>query len=209
MARDYSKGKIYKIMVSTEEEYLPYVGSTTKQYLSQRMEKHRSSYKRWKNSGKGFVSAFTLFEKFGIENCYIELIELCPCSCSDELRKKERELFDKLECCNKNKPYASKEELKEYEKTRIKDKEQISKIKKKYYEQNKDKINEKGKEYYEANKEVIIEKSKEYHEQNREQILEKWKEKYTCDCGSTLRKKEKTRHEKTKKHQLFIHNINF
>jgi hypothetical protein len=190
MARDYSKGKIYKIMVNTEDEYLPYVGSTTKQYLSQRIEKHKSDYKNWKKKGGKFTSSFTLFDRFGVENCYIELIELFSCSCSEELRKKEREWFDKLECCNQKKPYRSKEQKKEYDKI--------------YCEDNREHRIEVKKIYREKNREQIIEKKKEYYEQNREQILEKCKEKYTCNCGSTLRKNEKTRHEKTKKHQLFI-----
>ena len=160
MARDYSKGKIYKIMVNTEEEYLPYVGSTTKQYLSQRMDFHRKSYKNWKK-GNSFTSSFTLFEKFGIENCFIELLELCPCSCSEELRKKEREWFDKLECCNQIKPLRLEEEKKEYHKEYRKDnREELNQYQKEYYEENKEQIAEYYKEYYEANKEQIAEKKK-------------------------------------------------
>jgi hypothetical protein len=190
MARDYSKGKIYKIMVSTEEEYLPYVGSTTKQYLSQRMEKHRSSYKRWKKNEKSFTSSFTLFDRFGVENCYIELIELFPCSCSDELLKKEREWFDKLECCNQKKPYVSNEENKKYFQE--------------YNDDNREHRSEVKKKYYEQNKQQISEKVKEYREKNREQISERKKEKYTCECGNIICKSHKARHERSQKHQLFI-----
>lgn len=102
MARNYQQAKIYCIKVNTEEEYLPYVGSSCKRLLSQRMNQHRDDYKKWKKNPEkySFVSSFTLFEKFGIENCFIELIELFPCSCNDELRKKEREHIEKIECVN-------------------------------------------------------------------------------------------------------------
>ena len=119
MARDYSKGKIYCIKVNTEEEYLPYVGSTTKQYLSQRMDFHRQDFNKWKKNPEKyrFVSSFTLFERFEIENCYIELIELFPCSSCDELRKKEREYIEKIECVNiVKKPIRTIEEKIKYDK---------------------------------------------------------------------------------------------
>ena len=45
---NYSNGKIYKIEpICEHNEDDIYIGSTTKQYLSQRMDKHRSDYKRW------------------------------------------------------------------------------------------------------------------------------------------------------------------
>ena len=49
---NYANGKIYKIesIINIEdiEEPLIYIGSTTKNYLSQRMDEHRSNYKMWK-----------------------------------------------------------------------------------------------------------------------------------------------------------------
>ena len=42
----YNQSKIYKIEPITEhEEYEIYIGSTTKKYLSQRFQQHKSSYK--------------------------------------------------------------------------------------------------------------------------------------------------------------------
>lgn len=143
MARNYTQSKIYCIKVNTDEEYLPYIGSTTKQYLSQRMVHHRKDFNKWKKNPEkyDFLSSFTLFEKFGIENCYIELIELFPCNCNDELRKKEREHIEKQECCNKVKRViiTKKEEI-----------ERVKKYHKKYYELRKDELNEKHKEKYDC-----------------------------------------------------------
>jgi len=102
MVRNYQQAKIYCIKVNTEEEYLSYIGSSCKRLLSQRMNQHRQNFNKWKKNPEkyNFVSSFTLFEKYGIENCFIELIELFPCSCNDELRKKEREHIEKQECVN-------------------------------------------------------------------------------------------------------------
>ena len=85
-----------------------------------------------------------------------------------------------------------------------------------YYIQHTDCVNildgtfdilEHKKEYYEINREQILKKKKEWYETNKEKLKEKAKEKYTCECGSTLRKNHKVRHEKTsKKHLNFLKN---
>ena len=89
-----------------------------------------------------------------------------------------------------------------------KNKEEISQQRKLFYEENKQKILIDKKTYYKDNKEKIALKKKEYYEKNKEKINEinekKRKVKYTCDCGSTLRKVDKNRHEKSKKHQNFL-----
>jgi hypothetical protein len=198
MARDYSKGKIYCIKVNTEEEYLPYVGSTTKQYLSQRMDKHRNNYKRWKEGkNESFLSSFTLFDKYGIEECFIELLELFPCSCNEELRKKEREWFEKINCVNIVSPFTSKEEFlqKNIEWTKN-NPEKRKEIQKKYHEEHREEICEKKKNSYQENKNIW----KKDYEEKKEYLLEK----YTCICGSVVANCGKPRHEKTKKHKNFI-----
>lgn len=45
---------------------------------------------------------------------------------------------------------------------------------------------------------------KKYYEKNRDSILEKAKEKYICDCGSYIRISDKSKHQRSKKHQNFI-----
>jgi hypothetical protein len=55
------------------------------------------------------------------------------------------------------------------------------------------------------NREKKQESNKKFYEKNKDDISEKKKEKYTCDCGSIIRKDSKARHEKeSKKHQNFI-----
>jgi hypothetical protein len=201
-SKDYSKGKVYMIR-SKDEDCVPYVGSTTKQYLSQRMDKHRSGYKQWKKNPEkyDFLSSFTLFEKFGIQNCFIELIELFPCKCNDELRKKEREWFNKLNCVNIDRPFVTKEESLERIKKWIQNNPEKRKETQKIYTQIH---KEEYKEYVENHKEHIAEYKSNYYQKNKEEISEKGKETYECPCGSICRKVAKARHERSKKHQEYL-----
>jgi hypothetical protein len=82
---NYLNGKIYKIEPNCEhEEHEIYIGSTTKKYLSQRMDKHRSDYKRWKIRKAKKIMSYDLFDKYGIENCCILLIESVNANSKDE-----------------------------------------------------------------------------------------------------------------------------
>lgn len=92
---DYSLGKVYKIVGNGKV----YVGSTTRPLLSQRLARHKSEYNRWLDGKTNYVSSY---EVVCDVECYIELLELCPCSCIDELRKCEGKWIRELECVNKN-----------------------------------------------------------------------------------------------------------
>jgi hypothetical protein len=101
MTIKYNQSKIYKIW-STEGPDI-YIGATTKLYLSQRMSAHRKDYDYWKlGKIKTNYTSFILFDKYGIDNCFIELIEAKPCLSSDELHSLEGGYIRKLECVNKN-----------------------------------------------------------------------------------------------------------
>ena len=94
----YQNGKIYKI---TDNAYTEcYIGSTT-QPLCNRMAEHRKSYKAFKNGTYHFVSLYDLFDKFGVENCKIELVAETPCETKEQLRKIEGEYIRKEDCINK------------------------------------------------------------------------------------------------------------
>jgi hypothetical protein len=98
---NYSNSKIYKI-VPTNGDDICYIGSTTKQYLSQRMDAHRSVFKQWQKNNKAEkTSSVELFDKYGLENCKIVLIENFPCNSKDELEKREGEWIKKINCINK------------------------------------------------------------------------------------------------------------
>ena len=66
---NYQNSKIYQITpIVDHEEHEIYIGSTTKTYLSQRMDKHRSDYKRWKQGKDGHIRSFDLFDYLGMQS---------------------------------------------------------------------------------------------------------------------------------------------
>ena len=77
----YQNGKIYCIRNIIDDDI--YVGSTT-QLLSERMCLHRSKVK-----ANLHHKLYLKMYKFGLDKFYIELIENCPCSSKEELRKCE------------------------------------------------------------------------------------------------------------------------
>jgi Fe2+ transport system protein B len=209
---NYNNGKIYKIEALTGPlDEKVYIGSTTKQYLSQRMEKHRGDYKRWKEGKGNKIMSFDLFDKYGVDNCAIVLIELVNATCKDDLLRREayhiKETNNKV---NKVIPIQSLEDRKQYEvEYAIKNKDKIKEYKAEYQIKNKDKLKQIKKEYYEANKEILNQKNKERtnKEDAKERArLHRLKNNFTCtcQCGSIYVKYHETNHMKTKKHQAFI-----
>ena len=159
---NYSNGKIYKIEPNCDhDEAEIYIGSTTKQYLSQRMDTHRKHYKAYKAGKRHKTTSFILFDKYGIENCKIVLLEAVNAESKDELHAREAHYIKTLKCVNKCVPLRSNKEyyednkeskIKQYRQT---NREYILKYKHAYREANREKLNQLAKEYYEQNKETI------------------------------------------------------
>ena len=100
--KDYSKGKIYKIEPICEyDEGDIYIGSTTKDYLSQRMVNHRLDYNRWKRMNRKLVTSYNIFDKYGIDNCQIILLESVNANDFNELVAREAHYIKSLKCVNK------------------------------------------------------------------------------------------------------------
>ena len=133
---NYNLGKIYKIEATNGEEGDIYIGSTTEKLLSTRMAKHRGSYKQWKAGKRRKTMSFDLFEKYGIENCKIVLLEYVVANFNDELLAREAFYIKLCKCINKVIPLRTLEEY------RIDNKERKNTNSKQYYEENKEKINE-------------------------------------------------------------------
>jgi hypothetical protein len=181
---DYSKGQIYKLY--SHDTNLIYVGSTI-QELSSRKADHVRHYRTWKRTGEKYVSSYELFKR----SKFVEILSLeeYPCNSVEQLKKKEGEWIKKL----KNDP--------EYKVLNLRI---AGRTDKEYYEDNKGEISERSKIYRENNKEEIKERSKIYREKNKEEIKEQKSVKITCECGSTFRKCDKTRHMKTLKHHQYL-----
>jgi hypothetical protein len=167
---NYNNGKIYKIEpISGGEDGDVYIGSTTKQYLSQRMSNHRSSYKRWKTGKlKTNFTSFNLFEKYGVENCQIVLLEVVNVKTKDELIAREGFYIRALNCVNRIIPDRTQKEYKQN--YHADNKEKMNAISKNYYDNNKEEIKAISKIYRENNNEKIKAKSKIYRDNNKEKI---------------------------------------
>ena len=130
--KDYSQGKIYRIIAIPDANHPCYVGSTTKYYLSQRFSKHKSTFKIWKkdHSRIGKSMSYELFEKFGVDNCKIVLLETVNVSNIEQLRQREQYYIETLNCVNKCAAYLTEEQKMMW--------------RKQYYEQNKTHLNAKS-----------------------------------------------------------------
>jgi alanyl-tRNA synthetase len=158
---NYEKGKIY--MVWFEGEDKRYYGSTTTT-LTKRLNQHKTHYKN--NISK--CSLFSLFEKYGVENSRIELVEDFPCNNRKELEAREGYHI-------RNNTHIN---------------QQITgRTKKEYYQDNKDKNKDKKKEsdrlYYQKNKDKCVERSFLRYNQKREEISEQSKDRYIKKRGDT------------------------
>ncbi len=99
---NYQNGKIYKIWCGDDVYY----GATTRT-LAQRMTKHREGFRYNK---KMKCTSSLLFEKYGLENCKIELVELFPCHSNEELNAREGFYIRNNACLNKMIPGGTQQE---------------------------------------------------------------------------------------------------
>jgi hypothetical protein len=165
---DYRKGKIYTIRCRTDDTLI-YVGSTI-QDLCERFAQHRRSCKYEVSKDR------LLYSTIGdnIDNWYIELHTLYPCSCVGELKAKEGEIIRLIS--NLNEKIAGRTQ-KEWRKDNI---EKVVKYKEDEYVRNKEKILKRVKNYRDNNKQKTYETKKKYREDpiRREAILQKKRDDY-------------------------------
>ena len=127
---DYQNSKIYKIMSHLGDKV--YVGSTAKKTLAMRMAHHRNDYRVWKNQTakkQNKIMSYDLFDEYGVDNCFIELIENYACNSKDEKNAREAHWIRSTDCVNKKIPCRTKRQ---------------------YYDDNIDHFREKGREYSKA-----------------------------------------------------------
>jgi hypothetical protein len=147
--------------------------------LSQRLAKHKCDYQRYlQRKTNKMMSSYEVLKN---NNYEIVLLELYPCSCKEELHKRERWYIENIACVNQIIPTRTNKE---------------------YYEDHKSYIVEYKAEYYEQNKERLQQKAKAYYEENKAKINRK--ETITCECGLTITKCNRSRHCKSKNHQKYI-----
>ena len=139
--KNYQNGKIYQVVDIAYEQC--YFGSTI-DTLPNRFKGHKTTYQQYLNGNKRkYTSLFDMFDKFGIENCKIELVENYVCSSIAELHKREGYYIKNNDCINKNISGRSAKER---------------------YNDNPEPYKEKNKNYYQNNKNGRI---KEYNDNKR------------------------------------------
>ena len=185
---DYNNSKIYKIepIVPYEEGDI-YIGSTTSKYLAQRLRGHRSNYRKYKEGKFHRITVFKLFDKYGMDNCKIVLLENVVANNIDELLEKEGQYMRNLNCVNRCSAGRSRNEY------AMTNKEYFSNCNKIKYIENREQILEQVKKYASENKEKIREYQKQYRE-----------EKVKCECGSIISRAKITDHNRTLKHKGFL-----
>ena len=122
---NYNNGKIYKIEPINGDDGDIYFGSTTKEYLSQRMTAHRYKYKQYLNGKYQNVTSFKLFEKYGVDNCKIILLESVNANSKDELHAREAHYIKSAACVNKVVPLQTMKEYREANKDAISTRQKI------------------------------------------------------------------------------------
>jgi len=200
---NYKNGKIYKLICHNTG--LTYVGSTTKQYLSQRLANHVSTYKRF-TDGKPqtYLTAFNVLEG---GNYSIELIERFPCESSDELTAREGHYIRATECVNRMMKL-DPERMQEYRREKQREWITLNPEKKKAYSKadyikNRERCLRNSRKFREKHPEY----SKEWKERNKEYTKAydaKRLEKVVCECGCSVARMHLRTHQKTKKHDKLI-----
>ena len=169
MPVDYQNGQVYKVWSPLGS--LINIGSTC-QTLKERFRSHRAGYTAKKQHTVNIV-----FDAYGVENCYIELLEKCPCNSKKELAKYEgKHQRENIHICT-NKAIADRTQ-KEYlvdtapkwKQYRADNKEHIQALKKANYEKNKESIKQKARDHYNANKEKKIAYQKAYALEHADEI---------------------------------------
>ena len=140
---DYSKGKIYKIFNTIDDDI--YVGSTV-ETLQKRFTRHRCC------STKQRTQHFRIYQKMndiGFDNFCIQLLEEYPCRDKTELNAREGHWIRQIGTLNTKIQGRTRQEWKDSIKDITKEKAHT------YYTTNKEKMNKASKINYENNKSTI------------------------------------------------------
>lgn len=203
-----TKGTVYKIICRLDSKFC-YIGSTFNE-LRHRWQQYKSHYSKWlrdPSSVRRPCVCYPYFKQHGIESFIMVEIKSYDIHLKDRmcLEVYETLWISKTRGSNVNPPVTflnlRKEKARHYQQAnRIK----ISNKQKQYYQQNRQRLTEKAKQYNQDHRDCIAEYKKNYYQAHKTEIAAKAMEKVTCDCGSTVRRADLSRHNKTEKHRAFI-----
>ena len=153
-----------------------YYGSTIEP-LTKRMNTINTSFFHLDNEDKPFLRSVNyIFDRFGFENCKIELVENVPCNSKEELTKREGFYIQNNQCVNKHIAGRSNQEQ-----TRERKNERALQ----YYYENHDEKLLKANLYRLANPDKVRERKKQDYEKNKPILCEY----FTCGCGKSVQKR--------------------
>ena len=188
----YEKGQIYKVVDIGYN--MCYIGSMC-QSLSKRFYKHKEKYYQY-TKGKADCNRRVniIFDRYGIENCKIELLQDFPCQSRNELLRQEGEHIRNNDCVNKIVSGRTNEEW------RKDNYEHYINQKRQNWNETKDEQNRKKREFAKNNPDIIKQRSQDNYEKFKDKLLER----HLCGCGKYYTQCHKKRHEQTKKHQDWL-----
>ena len=142
--------------------------------------------------------------RIGCDAFRIELVEQHPCSCANELHKREGEIIRELNATlniyvagRSYKEYAEehKDKIETYKKQWYEaNKERLSAECKKRYDENPEKHKERAKQWNKEHPEITKQRKQEHYERNKEQILNQQKQ-FRLDNLEMMKEKEKPTNE--------------
>jgi len=208
---DYSKTVIYKIVCNDLSITELYVGSTT-QFIKRKYQ-HKticnSSYKQ-----SEFKVYKIIRDNGGWDNWVMVQIEEYPCTNGNEARARERYWYEQLNATlNAQKPTLTEEEIKHYH-TIVYQKqlELHPDLQQQKYQRALELHPNFGQKRYQRQLELHPDTAKKYYQKRlalHPELKEKKKQdRYICDCGSNIRRSDKSTHEKSLKHQNYIKSLN-
>jgi hypothetical protein len=158
---DYSKAKIYRVFCGDDE----YIGSTTRP-LSERMAEHRKHFK----TGKTRTTSHLIFQKHGLENPKIELIEEFQCENIEQLRKREGEIQRERKCVNRRIAGRAKTEYhRQYYQEHA---EKLSEQMRQYRQEHAEERTAYNRQYYQEHAEQLREQKRQYYQEHAEKVRE-------------------------------------
>ena len=203
-----TKGTVYKIICRLDGKFC-YIGSTFNE-LRHRWQQYKSHYRKWLSDPESVrrpCTCYPYFKQHGIESFKIIEIKSYDIHLKDRmcLEAYETLWISKTRGRNVNPPTSflnlRKEKARHYQQN---NRERISNKQKQYYQNNRERLLEKAMRYNQDNRDSIVEYKKNYYEAHKAEIAAKAMEKVTCDCGSFVRRGDRSRHYKTDKHRVYL-----
>ena len=208
---NYHKSLIYEIICKDVNAPERYIGSTTsfvKRKASHKSACHNEQSKKYNYNVYNYIR-----HNGNWGNWTMILIEHFPCDNKLELEKRERHWIEiKQATLNKVIPTRTKKEYAKYYQSantetmkqyQIDNKDKKRDYDKEYRKNNIDKRKDYNREYQIKNINKMRDYIKEYNIKNKDKITEI----HDCECGGTYRQYNKSRHIKTKKHILHLHQV--